>query len=260
MIVHSLKEMRDFFYARLCYQIFITPIPFPLEKQYRDFAERACEFVLKNRSELIIRQTPRHHAIHRFAQPHTTNARKVLITHGWMSRAAYMVKLIRALHKQGYDVYALDFPAHGEAKGFQLPWTDAVMILQNVINTLGPFYAVIGHSFGGSMLLNTLNLACQFPEWKLDIEPERVVLIASPTRMRTPVSKLARRFWLKRQGIYGVTRIIPAKHVHQNRTLEFQTFCPTRHYACFMYSREKRSHHSPHRVRIVLPTLSPRVP
>ncbi|VEG92033.1 alpha/beta hydrolase [Legionella spiritensis] len=196
MIVHSLKEMRDFFYARLCYQIFITPIPFPLEKQYRDFAERACEFVLKNRSELIVRQTPRHHVIHRFAQPHTTNARKVLITHGWMSRAAYMVKLIRALHKQGYDVYALDFPAHGEAKGIQLPWTDAVMILQNVINTLGPFYGVIGHSFGGSMLLNTLNLACQFQEWRLNIEPERVVLIASPTRMRTPVSKLARRFGL----------------------------------------------------------------
>lgn len=56
-----------------------------------------------------------------------------------MSRAAYMVRLIRLLHKEGYEVYAIDFPAHGEAKGIQLPWTDAIAIIKETINQFGIF-------------------------------------------------------------------------------------------------------------------------
>lgn len=194
MLINSLKEMRDFLHAKLCYQLFITPLPMRLESEYQDFAERACELVSKHRSELIVCDEPRHHVIHHFAQPDNPQAKKILITHGWMSRAAYMIRLIRSLHQEGYAVYALDFPAHGEAKGLRLPWTDAVKILRQTLNKFGPFYGVIGHSFGGSMLLNTLNLAMQLPEWQLDSEPQKVVLIASPTRMRTPATKLAR--WL----------------------------------------------------------------
>ncbi|MDP1604324.1 MAG: alpha/beta fold hydrolase [Legionella sp.] len=200
MIANFLTGMRDFFHAQLCYQLFITPLPIPLEKEYRDFALRACEFVENNRTNVIDCSSPRHHVIHHFAQKDNPAAKKILITHGWMSRAAYMVKIIRALHKQGYDVYALDFPAHGEAKGLQLTWTDSVIILKETLNKLGPFYGVIGHSFGGSMLLNTLNLASQLPEWQVDTLPERAVLIASPTNMRTPVGKLARRFKLSGQA------------------------------------------------------------
>lgn len=200
MLVNTLKDMRDFLHAQLCYQLIITPIPMPLEKQYRGFAQRACEYIATRRSTLIERDSPRHHVFHHFAQPHNPQAKKVLITHGWMSRAAYMIKLIRHLHQQGYEIYALDFPAHGDAKGIQLPWTDAVTVLRETINHFGPFYAVIGHSFGGSMLLNTLNLANQFDEWQLATEPERMVLIASPTRMRTPVGRLARQLRLSGQG------------------------------------------------------------
>lgn len=196
-----LTRMRDLLQAKFCYHLFITPLPWPLEKEYRDFAFRACDFMTKKRSDMITVKTPRHHVIHHFSQPDNPNAPKVLITHGWMSRAAYMVRLIRALHREGYDVYALDFPAHGEAKGWQLPWFDAVQVLRETINKIGPFYAVIGHSFGGSMLLNTLNLSKQFPAWGLDHDPERVVMIASPVRMRVPVSKLARRLGLSKNGM-----------------------------------------------------------
>lgn len=203
-----LTELRDLLHARFCYHLFITPLPFQLEQEYHDFANRACEFVRSKRSELIVRHYPRHHVIHRFAQPDNPDAKKVLVTHGWMSRAAYMVRMIRALHRAGYDVYALDFPAHGEAKGWQLPWTDAVAILRETINDLGPFYAVIGHSFGGSMLLNTLNLGKQLPEWQLKHEPQRAVLMASPTRMRTPVTKLARRLGLSGAAFIHLRNVI----------------------------------------------------
>ena len=223
-MANSLTNAKDFLHAQLCYQLFITPIYLPLPKQYRHFAQRACEYLESERSELIHYETPRHHVIHRFAQQDNPQAKKILITHGWMSRAAYMARLIHALHQQGFDVYALDFPAHGDAKGVQLPWIDAVAILKQTINHIGPFYAVIGHSFGGSMLLNTLNLAGQYPEWKLETQPERVVLLASPTRMRTPVSRLARQLKLTAKGYLLLRDVFCQQTIVDLKRLDFRHY------------------------------------
>lgn len=224
MMSNSMTNVRDFLHAQFCYQLFITPIHLPVPKQYRNFARRACEYLTEQRDEIIHFETPRHHVIHRFSQVDKPNAKKVLVTHGWLSRAAYMAGLINALHRQGFDVYALDFPAHGEAKGVQLPWTDAVAVLRHTINQLGPFYAVIGHSFGGSMLLNTLNLACQYSEWKIDTEPERVVLLAAPTRMRTPVGRLARQLKLSAKGYMLLRQVFCERTIIDLKRLNFQHY------------------------------------
>lgn len=208
MMTSSLTHIRDLIHAQLCYQAFITPVFFPLEKKYRDFAKLACEFVEHRRTELIHQEFPRHHVLHRFAPQKNTNKKRVLIAHGWISRAAYMVRLIDSLYQQGYEVYALDFPAHGEAKGLQLPWTDAVTILRNTINQYGPFYAVIGHSFGGSMILNTLNVSGQLPDWQLKHQPERAILIASPIQMRSPVNRIAKKFKLSGHGYLQLRQVI----------------------------------------------------
>jgi alpha-beta hydrolase superfamily lysophospholipase len=173
--------------------------------------------------------------LHRFIPAHNLTAKKVLIAHGWISRAAYMVRLIRALHQQGYDVYALDFPAHGESKGLQLPWPDAVTILQEIINQHGPFYGVIGHSFGGSMLLNVLNLAGQCPEWQLNNIPERAVMIASPTNMRSPVNSIARRFKLSGHGYLQLRQLIRQQteiDINLIRLRHFTTQTPDTSFLC----------------------------
>lgn len=208
MMTDSITYLRDLLHAQLCYQFFITPIHLPLEKKYREFGKMACEFMEGKRSEVIHQEFPRHHVLHHFIPKDNPGAKKILITHGWISRAAYMVKLIRVLQQQGYDVYALDFPAHGESKGLQLPWPDAVTIIKEILNQYGPFYAVVGHSFGGSMLLNTLNLAGQLPEWQLNNKPERAVLIASPTHMRSPVHSIAKRFKLSGHGYLQLRQLI----------------------------------------------------
>ncbi|CAM2815514.1 putative hydrolase [Legionella steigerwaltii] len=208
MITSSLIHVRDILHAQLCYQAFITPIFLPLEKEYRDIAKLACEFIEGRRTEVIHNEFPRHHVLHRFAPQKNSKGKKILITHGWISRAAYMARLIRVLHQQGYEVYALDFPAHGEAKGLQLPWTDAVAILKDTINQYGPFYGVIGHSFGGSMLLNTLNVAGQLPDWQLNQKPERAILIASPTQMRSPVNRIAKKFKLSGHGYLQLRQVM----------------------------------------------------
>lgn len=224
MLANSLTEFWDLIHAQLCYQLFITPIHLPIEKEYREFARRAREFFVENRSFSIPVSSPRHHVIHCFEQVNNPQAKKVLIAHGWISRAAYMARLIRALHQQGYHVYAIDFPAHGEAKGLQLTWMDAVMILRQTINDFGPFHGMIGHSFGGSMILNTLNLANQFAEWEINKVPERVVLMSSPTRMRTPVSKLARRLRLSGKGLILLRELFRQNASPDIKHLDFRHF------------------------------------
>lgn len=216
MATDSLTHIRDLLHAQLCYQLFITPIPFPMDKQYRLFARVACEFIEEKRSEVIHQTYPRHHVLHHFKPSHNKGAKKILITHGWMSRAAYMMRLIRALHQEGYDVYALDFPAHGDARGLQLPWTIAVATIRETLNRFGPFYGVIGHSFGGSMLLNCFNLAGQLPQWQLDNKPERAILIASPTRMRGPVKKIAKKLSLSGYGYLQLRHLIGHDMVDPN--------------------------------------------
>lgn len=223
MISNPLTTVSNFLHAQLCYQLFISPMHFLLEKEYRDFAQRACNYLEKERTETIHFNHPRHYVIHRFAQKNK-NAKKILIAHGWMSRAAYMWRLISTLHKEGYDVYAIDFPAHGEAKGVQLTWIEAVSIIREVINQSGPFYALIGHSFGGSMLLNTLNLAGQYPEWNIDFQPEKVILLASPTRMRTPVKRIAKQLKLSAKGFLFLRQIFKNQVVFDLKQLHVRHY------------------------------------
>lgn len=224
MRVNRLTEFRDFLHAQLCYQFLITPLHFTIEKEYRDFARKACQYFTEKRTEIIQFHTPRHYVIHRFSPLDYSNSKKILIAHGWMSRAAYMIKLIQALRQQGFEVYAIDFPAHGEAKGIQLKWTDAITVLHHTLNHLGPFYAVIGHSFGGSMLLNTINLASQSTKWHIKEKPERIVLIASPTRMRIPVCQLARKFKLNRQAFLFLRASFKENPITDIRNLDFHHF------------------------------------
>lgn len=208
MLTTSLTHVRDLLHAQFCYQVFITPIHFPLEKEYRSFAKLACEIMEKRRTEVIHKEYPRHHVLHRFTPTQTTKDKKILITHGWISRAAYMMRIIDTLQQQGYEVYAIDFPAHGEAKGLQLPWMDAVSVIKETLNQYGPFHGAIGHSFGGSMLLNTLNLSGQLPEWRLLHKPERAILIASPTHMRGPVNHVAKKFKLSGRGYIHLRHLV----------------------------------------------------
>jgi alpha-beta hydrolase superfamily lysophospholipase len=223
MISDSLLSFKDFLHAQLCYQVLITPMHFPIEKQYRNFAKLAREYLQRERTELIHHHHPRHHVLHHFAQ-NNPQAKKILIAHGWMSRAAYMSRLIRALHRQGFDVYALDFPAHGESSGLQLTWLDAVSILKSTMDRLGPFYAVIGHSFGGSMILNSLNLSSQHPKWHIEHEPERVILLASPTRMRTPVSRIARQLGITPKGYQWLRHIFQRDAEVDLKRLDFHKY------------------------------------
>lgn len=224
ILTNTITETRKKLHAQLCYQLFITPLHLPLEKKYRCFARRACEYFEDKRSQVMHSYQPRHYVVHHFAQSLQKNPKKVLLVHGWMSRGAYMAKITHALHKAGYEVFVPDLPAHGEAKGVRLQWTEAVAILRNIINEFGPFHSLIGHSFGGSMILNTLNVSGQLPQWQLNTLPERVILMASPTRMSSPVNQLARKFKLNSAGYLYLKQLIECNAEIDPKRIRLQRF------------------------------------
>lgn len=135
-----------------------------------------------------------------------------------------MARFIRGLHQEGFEVYALDFPAHGEAKGLQLSWRDAVAIIKQTLDRFGPFFGIIGHSFGGSMVLNTLNLGSQHPKWRISNQPQRVVLLASPTRMHTPVRRIAHQLGISRKGYLWLRRLFQQQAEIDLKRLHFRNY------------------------------------
>ncbi len=64
---------------------------------------------------------------HRFAaRPCEHFAGRVLVVHGWGSRAAYLSALTEGLVAAGHEVVALDLPGHGSSRGRTLTLPTAV--------------------------------------------------------------------------------------------------------------------------------------
>lgn len=97
---------------------------------------------------------------------------KVLLVHGWESRATQMSGFTSSLLKQGFQVIALDGPAHGLSKGKKAnPYVFAKAVMQ-AADQLGPFDYVIGHSMGGNALATAMAEG---------LRPKRAVFISSPS-------------------------------------------------------------------------------
>ena len=74
--------------------------------------------------------------------------KRVLLVHGWESRATQMYGFVPHLLKLGYEVVAIDMPAHGYSKGLT---SDAYQFTQAILlaeQSLGVFDLVIAHSMG----------------------------------------------------------------------------------------------------------------
>lgn len=99
------------------------------------------------------------------------NPERILIMHGWESRATQMYGIASVLADSGFEVIAIDAPMHGESRGNKAnPVEFAEAIVQADI-AFGPFYGAIGHSMGGAALAIARDKGVQLG---------RYVLISSP--------------------------------------------------------------------------------
>lgn len=118
---------------------------------------------------------------HRFAaRPCEAFAGRVLVVHGWGSRAAYLSALTEALVAAGHEVVALDLPGHGASRGRTLTLPMAVRAIDAAWQHFGGFDYFCGHSFGGASLACAASgLVPSVPAHR----PRRLVTIGSPSEM-----------------------------------------------------------------------------
>lgn len=101
----------------------------------------------------------------------------VLVTHGWGARTEHMLDIVSALRRQGKAVVALDLPGHGASSGRTLQMALAVEAVDAARRQYGHFSMMLGHSFGGAVVLNAaVGSVAGIPA----NEPDRLVLISAP--------------------------------------------------------------------------------
>ncbi len=126
------------------------------------------------------------------------DAGPVLVVHGWASRSEHMMAVIESIRQGGRDVVAIDLPGHGRSSGRKLNIRLGVTAIAAAWRHYGPFSAMVGHSFGGVVVLNAAQGSIQgIPANR----PERMALIASPASIPGLFATVAG--WL---GISGPAR------------------------------------------------------
>lgn len=111
--------------------------------------------------------------------PSKPNGKKILVVHGFRSYSYKFESYFLELRKEGFEVIAFDAPAHGLSTGKRINAYIYKRALDETEKRYGPFYGVMGHSFGA------LAASLAF-EGFVDHQNRKLVLIA-PTEISTAI-------------------------------------------------------------------------
>lgn len=167
--------------GRAAFELFCrTPHPDRVSDKERRALDQVAPFMAEARQHRLTTSSGCIVA-HDFRPPQgIERQRKVLVIHGWHSRSDHMSAIIDALRRSGTRVIAIDLPGHGKSSGRRLNMANAVEAAASAGEWLGPFDAVIGHSFGGAVAVNTIAGSIRgIPA----IATDRLVLISAPNSM-----------------------------------------------------------------------------
>ena len=118
----------------------------------------------------------------------------VLLMHGWAGRATQFREFIPALLRAGYQVIAIDGPAHGGSTGKSTHLLEFEDALKKLYDLYPQIFAVISHSFGGIATLFAVRNGLQV---------DKVVTIGCPTVGSYIVEEFLKRINASlRVGIY----------------------------------------------------------
>jgi pimeloyl-ACP methyl ester carboxylesterase len=120
---------------------------------------------------------------------------KVLLVHGWGSRASHMSLMARIIAKAGFNVFIFDAPAHSSFTNIP-PETTSNMFqfgrsISAVAKHLGDIHAVAAHSLGAISALFTVTGFGRLKEYKF--VSKKVVLINSPSSVESIISWFSKK-------------------------------------------------------------------
>lgn len=105
---------------------------------------------------------------------------RILVVHGWGSRAEYLAELAQGLRRAGAEVIMLDLPGHGASTGRRLDLKIAAEAIVAAERHYGSFDGVVGHSFGGAAVMMAAGQV--FAELR-PLSAARIALIGAPSSM-----------------------------------------------------------------------------
>ena len=109
----------------------------------------------------------------------------VVLVHGWEHRASFWRAWVQPLVRAGYQVVALDGPAHGASGGRQTTLVEFGSAVQAVVNAVGEVRAIVAHSFGAASVAGLpVQLAGGAPL-------PRLVLLSAPLNPRVVAARFA---------------------------------------------------------------------
>lgn len=154
--------------AKFAKTLFLTPRKYPIKAWEDEIEKKVTRLQLSNGlSAISLGDSPR----------------KILLVHGWESRATQISGFAEQFVETGFQVIALDGPAHGRSAGKQ---ANPLLFAQAVVQAsseLGPFETIIGHSMGGSAVAIALSEG---------VESKKVVLISSPSSIESVLKRFAK--------------------------------------------------------------------
>ncbi|MEM1137052.1 MAG: alpha/beta hydrolase [Bacteroidota bacterium] len=103
---------------------------------------------------------------------------KVLLVHGWESKAAHMQNFVPPLVEMGYEVLAFDGPAHGKSEGKQTNLIDFSHTIETLALKVGGITHIIAHSFGSGASGVALS------ESTSQLFVNKLVMITSPNKLQ----------------------------------------------------------------------------
>lgn len=147
--------------------------------------EQARTFMSESRHHLLTMRSGGCVAVHEFRPDRLDRRGKavretVLVVHGWRSRTEHMRALIAGYLADGYRVVSIDLPGHGASPGRRLNLRLGVEAVRAAADWFGPFAAIAGHSFGGTVAVNAVAGSVKGVE---PVETGAIVTIASPGSM-----------------------------------------------------------------------------
>lgn len=159
--------------ARLLEKAFLTP-------SRRSVREAELEVMQSAESFQIDFDEQRKLPIYRWGQ-----GPKVLLVHGWSSRASQLTPFVMPLVERGFQVYAYDAPAHGAADGGVTGLPEMAEAVESLLAELGPMQAVVAHSLGAAATTMALSRG---------VNVERVVYLAPPYHPGRYLRRVAKFF------------------------------------------------------------------
>lgn len=116
---------------------------------------------------------------------------RVLLVHGWNGAATDWTNMARTLREHGHDVFAVDLPGHGTARGTSSSLPRFVRALETIEREHGPFDIWVAHSMGANAAIAAMVRGAK---------TQRLILISPLVWPRLALRGFARAFGLSAES------------------------------------------------------------